>query len=281
MANRSRPGAADLLHEIVEGLGRRGWTAELDPDLIPLVELDVPSIDWDELAADLVVTVGGDGTLLHAVRRMAGRRVPVFPVDLGGLGFLSAAAPDDLWDRLEPALRGEAPIERRMILEVGLRSTEGERARHRALNDAVVYKGGRQRTLDLRVRIGDAPLGEYRADGLILSTPTGATGYNLSAGGPLAVPDLELVLVTPICAHALSARPLVAAPDREITVEVVDGSEAVLVLDGQVQEPLQPGDVVAVAGAARGVELAGLDAAAYFDRLRSKLHWSGRADRQG
>ena len=278
VAHPSRTGVAEALREIAGGLRERGWEVTADPAPTGALDRSVQPLEWENLEADLVLTLGGDGTLLYAARRLAGRPFPIFGVNLGGLGFLTAASPRTLWSRLEPALEGRAPFESRMTLSAEIVRDGEVRFRQHALNDAVIHKGGALRTLRLRIEIASEDLGAYLADGLIVSTPTGATGYNLSAAGPLAVPDLDLLLLTPICAHTLAIRPIVTSPDRRIDVQIEQGGqEMFLVLDGQVEEPLARGDVVRVRRGDHRVSLVGIEPGAYFQKLREKLLWGGRA----
>ena len=281
VANPGRPGVDLALGALIEGLAARGRHVLIEPVLVERFGLGVESLDWNALPAiGLTITLGGDGTLLRAARLLDGRDVPVFGVNLGGLGFLTSAGPDDLWDRLEPALRGEAALSRRMTLAAEVVRDDQVLARHHALNDAVVHKGGSgSRVLRLRLAIGGDEVGAYLSDGLILSTPTGATGYSLSAGGPLVVPDLEVVIVAPICAHTLAIRPIVTRGDVPIEVRIEKATDRMhLVLDGQVEEPLVAGDVVRVRRGDHTVTLAGMDAERYFEKLRRKLMWGGRAE---
>jgi NAD+ kinase len=279
VANPARPGVERAVGSLVEGLAARHRRALVESALV-VRGSDVERLDWSRVEAGLVVTMGGDGTLLRAARLLAGRNVPIFGVNLGGLGFLTAAAADDLWDRLEPALRGAAPTSRRMTLAAEVVRHGRVQARHHALNDAVVHKGGSgSRVLRLRLTIGGDEVGAYFSDGLILSTPTGATGYSLSAGGPLVVPELEVVVVAPICAHTLAIRPIVIRADAAIEVRVEKATERMhLVLDGQVEEPLMVGDVVRVCRGDHAVTLIGLEPGAYFEKLRRKLMWGGRGE---
>lgn len=282
VANPSRPAVDRRLGELIEGLARRGWSAAAEPELIARFALDAEPIDWQDPAAELVLTLGGDGTLLRAARRLAGRPIPIFGINLGSLGFLTAASPGD-WSGLDAVLAGTAPIESRMTLAAEIIGAGGAaRARHIGLNDAVIHKGGALRTLDLRLRIAGRELGAYLADGLILSTPTGATGYNLSADGPLAVPDLDVILLTPICAHTLAIRSIVTSGDRPVEVKVERGGEGMLlIMDGQVEERLEIGDVVRVQRGEHRVLFAGVDTGTYFAGLREKLQWGYRAGSGG
>lgn len=278
VANPAREGVRGIVAELVRELAGRGWGAVIDQAEIEHLGVEADPLSWDDLDTDLVLTLGGDGTLLHVARRLNGRQIPVFGINLGGLGFLTAASPGDLWEKLEPALRGEAPVERRMMLlaEV-IRSEECIRAGH-SLNDAVIHKGEGHRVLQIEFEVDGVEVGSYLADGLIISTPTGATGYSLSAGGPLVMPEVEALLATPICAHTLAMRPLVVGRDACIEARVARvGKGTALVLDGQVEQPLLDGDIVRVSRSDRVVILAGLSAATYFERLRAKLKWGGRA----
>ena len=279
-ANPARSGVEDVVRSVVTGLAERGWRAAVDAQWLERLELDADSLDWNDPALDFVVTLGGDGTLLHAVRELAERTVPVFGVNMGGLGFLTAATMDTLWERLDPALAGKGPVSERMTLvaEVVRGGSAGQT--HRGLNDAVVHKGGEgSRVLRLTLSVEGEEVGSYPSDGLILSTPTGATGYSLSAGGPLLVPDQEALVATPICAHTLAIRPIVVRADRTVEIRVERTTEnAFLVVDGQVVEPLGAGDVVRVRRGRHTVRLAGIDEASYFQALREKLMWGGRGD---
>jgi NAD+ kinase len=283
VANPNRTGVPEALAGLIDGLEARGWEPILDPALLAGVGFETAPFDWTDPQAQLVISLGGDGTLLSAARRVADRSIPLFGINLGGLGFLTAAAPDEaMWERLEAALEGRAPIEERMTLAAEVVREGKVICRHHALNDAVIHKGGGLRTIKLKLAVDEDVLSSYLADGLILSTPTGSTGYNLSAGGPLVVPNVDILLVTPICAHTLAIRPIVATPDERVDVDVEDGDEGMfLIFDGQVEVRLSIGDTVRVSRGDYRVALAGLDTAAYFERLRSKLMWGGRAARGG
>lgn len=274
VANPARRGAGEWLERLADRLAARGWTAVVEPRWLG-EGLDAEPLDWEAPDVDLVITLGGDGTLLYAARRLAGREIPIYGVNLGGLGFLTAAAPDSIEERLPGVLEGNAPVERRMTVAVEIVRDGEVVAAHHALNDAVVHKGAGARVLSLALTMDGEPSGAYLADGLILSTPTGATGYNLSAGGPLVAPGIDAIVVTPICAHALAVRPLVAPPDRGIEVRVERGGEGMqLVLDGQVEEPLEIGDAVRVRPGEWRVALVGLGPDTYFRRLRETFGWA-------
>ena len=278
VVNPRRQGVDEILTRLTRYLEGRGWRATVDPAIRDRLGLDADPLDWNSLEADLVVTLGGDGTLLRAARSLAGRPVPVFGVNMGGLGFLTATSAAGTWDGLDAVLDGRAPLERRMTLVAEILRGGIPIARHHALNEAVIHKGGSLRVIELRLSIGRDQIGSYVADGLILSTPTGATGYNLSADGPLVVPHLDLLVATPICAHTLAIRPIVLPADGPVDAVLVSGGQgAFLVLDGQIEERLEVGDRVRVCRGDHDLVLAGLDTGAYFERLRGKLMWGGRA----
>jgi NAD+ kinase len=278
VANPRRQGVDAILHRLTAYLAGQGWRTAIDPTIRDRLGLDADPLDWDSLEADLVITLGGDGTLLRAARALAGRPVPVFGINMGGLGFLTATSAAGAWDGLDAVLAGRAPLERRMTLAAEILRGGIPVARHHALNEAVIHKGGSLRVIELRLSIGRDEIGAYLADGLILSTPTGATGYNLSADGPLVVPHLDLLVATPICAHTLAIRPIVLPADGPVEAFLASGGQgAFLVLDGQVEERLEIGDRVRVRRGDHELVLAGLDTGSYFERLRDKLMWGGRA----
>jgi NAD+ kinase len=278
VANPRREGVAEILPQLADYLAARGWRAALDASLRDLLALDAEPLDWKDPAAELVITLGGDGTLLRAARGIAGRPIPIFGINMGGLGFLTATSAAGAWDGLTAVLDGSAPRERRMTLVAEIVRRGRVVARHHALNEAVIHKGGSLRVIELRLSIGRDEIGSYLADGLILSTPTGATGYNLSADGPLVVPHLDLLVATPICAHTLAIRPIVLPADGPVEALLASrGPGAFLVLDGQVEERLELGDRVVVRRGDHEIVLVGLGTGSYFERLRGKLMWGGRA----
>ncbi|MGH7483328.1 MAG: NAD(+)/NADH kinase [Longimicrobiales bacterium] len=226
---------------------------------------------------DLLVTLGGDGTLLRGARLVASEDTPVLGVNLGHLGFLTAT-PDHAMDRaLERVIAGEFTVDRRMTLAAQVRSgRDGVGPDFVALNDAVLHKAGFARMLRLALKIGDEldEVASYSADGIILATPTGSTAYSLSAGGPIVVPDLDCILATPICPHTLAVRPLVVPATSVLTVEVLSPTEGlILTIDGQDGAELQPGDRVVVRRGEMDVPLIRFPGQSFLATLRRKLHW--------
>jgi NAD+ kinase len=279
VANPRREGVHEILPLLVTYLEGKGWRAAVDPAFRERLGRDTDPLDWNVLEADLVITLGGDGTLLRAARALGGREIPIFGINMGGLGFLTATSVAGAWDGLDAVLEGRAPRERRMTLAAEILRDGRPLARYHALNEAVIHKGGSRRVIELQLSIGRDPIGAYLADGLIISTPTGATGYNLSADGPLVVPHLALLVATPICAHTLAIRPIVLPADGPPVEALLasGGQEAFLVLDGQIEERLELGDRVRVQRGDHDIVLVGLDTGSYFERLRGKLMWGGRA----
>ena len=227
---------------------------------------------------DLLVTLGGDGTLLRGARMVAHRHVPVLGVNLGYLGFLTSIPPSEIEPAFLRLLAGDCWFDERFMLEARVMNRDGRSdSTYLALNDAVLHKGGFARVIRLGVYIGPnkEEVGSYSADGIILSTPTGSTAYSLSAGGPIVSPMVDCILATPICPHTLVLRPLVLPSNAEITVEVLTPStELILTVDGQDGEGLQPGDKLLIRRAEASVPLVRFPGQTFFSTLRRKLHWA-------
>jgi NAD+ kinase len=225
---------------------------------------------------DLLVVLGGDGTLLAAAR-LAERPVPILPVNLGGLGFLTSVTLEELYPILEQVFEGRNRISERVLLEVEVLREGKIVERQRALNDAVLNKGTLARMIEVDLHIDGTYVCRYRADGLIISTPTGSTAYSLAAGGPIVYPLVEAFLITPICPHMLTNRPLVIPNTSTIEVEFQAGEEPVyLTLDGQVGVELTRGDRVAARKAGTKLRLVRPQRKTYFEILRNKLKWGER-----
>ncbi len=226
---------------------------------------------------DLVVVLGGDGTLLASARLVAGRRIPILGVNLGGLGFLTEVTAEELPDTLEHVLAGQFTVSERMLLTA--RFTRGGEtvAEHTVLNDVVLTKGALARLVELTVVVDGTAITTFRGDGLIVATPTGSTGYSLSAGGPIIHPEDRSILLTPIAPHTLTLRPLVVPDSVAVAVtRTRDDGDVVLTLDGQIGYPVLPHDVVEVRRAAATVPLVHSPVRSYFDVLRTKLKWGGQ-----
>jgi NAD+ kinase len=230
----------------------------------------------DEVPAgcDLVVVLGGDGTLLAAARALGGRDIPLFPVNLGNLGFLTAITLDELYPELERALRGEYRVASRRMLHCELHRGSKIVAEYDALNDVVLTKVSMARMIEVEARVDKHFVCTYRADGLIVSTPTGSTAYSLSAGGPIVFPSVAALVITPICPHTLTNRP-VLVPDDSV-IQIVSRSvndNAYLTIDGQIGKPLERGDRVVCQRSEKFVNLIRPPRMMFFDVLREKLGW--------
>lgn len=274
--------------ELQESLTRvlafgRGCGAELyfEPGILEAVP------DAEELrpemypGLDLLLTLGGDGTLLRGARQVAPFGVPVLGVNFGHLGFLTSAAPAELEEALGRFLSGEVWFDRRMTLEVHAEAADGTtRGPYLALNEAVLHKGGVARVIRLAVRAHSEEVGTYSADGIILATPTGSTAYSLSAGGPIVSPSLECIIATPICPHTLAVRPLVLPADETVSVEVLTPSgELILSIDGQEDTCVAPGERVVVRRSEHPVKLVRFPGQTFFSTLRRKLQWGDLVQR--
>ena len=227
--------------------------------------------------ADLLLVLGGDGTLLHAARLLDDREIPVLAINLGGLGFLTSFPLDELYPALELALSGTHRTSERVMVQAKVLRRGELVHEQQALNDVVVNKAALARILDFDVHLDDGYACSYKADGIILSTPTGSTAYSLAAGGPILYPLVHALVITPICPHALTNRPLVI-PDS-VKIEIVlrgEQEQAFLTLDGQEGWELEQGDHVVVTQAKTKLRLVRPLQKTYFDILRNKLKWGAR-----
>jgi NAD+ kinase len=224
---------------------------------------------------DLVIVMGGDGTLLSAARAIRGREIPLFAVNLGGLGFLTAITKEEIMPELTRALRGEHAVAKRKLLRVNLIREGRKIACYEALNDVVITKAAIARMIDIEALVDKMFVCSYKADGLIISTPTGSTAYSLSAGGPIIYPSVGAICITPICPHTLTNRPLVVSSDS--VIEVICKSESsFLTIDGQVGEPMDDEDCIECRASEYSLHLVRPPNQMFFDVLRQKLKWGER-----
>lgn len=227
--------------------------------------------------ADLLIVLGGDGTLLAAARLLDDRNVPILPVNLGGLGFLTSVTLADLYPVLEQAIKGEARYSERVMIESRVVRQGKPIHCSRALNDAVLNKAALARIIDLELHVNGEFVNTFKADGLIVATPTGSTAYSLSAGGPIIYPIVSAFVITPICPHTLSNRPLVIPDTAKIEIGFAAGEAPIyLTVDGQVGVELQANDVVTLNAAAEKLRLVRPQEKSYFSVLRDKLKWGER-----
>ena len=272
----AKPGheeAVVLTRKLIAWLGEKGVEAALDPDLGQSLGRDGFSLLKDYDRQDLIIVLGGDGTLLRAARGVGLGGVPLLGVNLGSLGFLTAITVDKVFDTLELIIQGELSAEQRMRLSVRV-VREGQTVfESLVLNDAVLNKAALARILDLSATIDGRRLTDYRADGLIVATPTGSTAYNLSAGGPILHPSLSAMIITPICPFVLANRPLVVPGEVELTVKSSSAAEDVyLTCDGQEGFALAAGDSVLISRT-KNLWLFPSPSTDHYSILRTKLGW--------
>ena len=267
----------DVVGRLEERAGALGVELAFGPDTGSLAGDGARSLSesWDGL--DVLLTLGGDGTLLQAARLAGPRGIPVVGCNLGRLGFLTAAPLEELESMLERLVAGDYREERRLALDITVRRADGEEGpdeRFYALNDAVIHKTGFARLITLRVWVDDEEVGQYSADGIVLATATGSTAYSLSAGGPVLVPSLDAIVATPISPHTLAVRPVVIPSDSRVVVELRPRSqETILTVDGQAGVELAAGDRVKATPSEAPVRLVQFPDQSFFSVLRRKLRW--------
>nr|WP_239578612.1 NAD(+)/NADH kinase [Archangium primigenium] len=275
VAKKDKPEATELAARIRE----RYPALEVMGDRLLAHTLGWPRVEDRDLAtrADLVVVLGGDGTLIHAARLLGGHPVPILGVNLGSLGFLTEIPADGLFPALEEVLAGRFKSESRMKLTCRLIRGDKVLMHDEVLNDVVINKGALARVADHEVSIDGVPVATYKADGVILATPTGSTAYSLSAGGPIVHPSVDCTVLTPICSHALTHRSTLVPADRTIRVTLCsETADTFLTLDGQTGHGLQCGDSIEVVRSPHRVQLVRDPGVGYFSILRKKLHWGER-----
>lgn len=274
LGNSRYPVLRDVLAKIVAHAAARGWSLSIDPEASALLAESPPPIDPDQI--DLLLSLGGDGTLLRGARLLAGREVPILGANFGRIGYLTSVAREDVLQALDGFATGRHTLSRRAVLLGSVLSRTGSaKVTLAALNDVVLHKGGVARVVRYRVEIDGDTVGTVSGDGLVIASPTGSTAYSLSAGGPVVVPTLGAMLITPICPHSLSVRPIVVDGTSRIRVHLVDPDpeELLISFDGQQTATLAAGDTLEVQLAPHRVALVRFPEVSFFDRLRDKLRW--------
>jgi NAD+ kinase len=277
LLKRGKPEARELAGELGLVLARKGSTiVACEDDASALAGARVVSASALGASIDALVVLGGDGTFLYGAGLVSDYGVPLFGVNLGSMGFITHFAHDQAAAALEAASEGRIPVDERMRLSVTVRSRDGVVLETRnAVNDAVISQPAMARLLDFEARLDGEIVTTYKGDGLILSTPTGSTAYNLAAGGPILTPDLEAIVLTPICPHTLTNRPLVIRGDSQMIVTNVSANGAQLTIDGQWGRPLGPGESIEVRKAQRPLRIY-RGPGAFFAILHDKLSWGER-----
>jgi NAD+ kinase len=269
----------EIVPPLITWLRERNVEVFIDKEAGSMLESPERSLSRNELPGqvDLLVVLGGDGTLLATARALSRKPVPILAVNLGGLGFLTVITREELYPTLEMVLAGEASVERRVQIEGELVRADEVISTFLALNDVVLNKGAIARILDFDVLVDGRFVSTYKSDGLIVSTPTGSTAYSLAAGGPIVAPAVAAFIVTPICAHTLTNRPLVLPDTARIEIAVKSQREAAyLTVDGQVGLATHSDDTVRLRKASSCVEIVQPPSKSYFEILRQKLKWGER-----
>jgi len=264
IGNADKPDCAGILRKAARLIQRAGRKVLQNPDTAALAR-----------EADLLLVFGGDGTMLHVAREIAGSTTPMLGINIGGLGFLTAVPSDGLAHALNHIWKGEFQYESRVLLEAG-GTCNGRVIRENALNDIVISRGAVSRLIDLDVSVNGEWVTRYRCDGLIVSSPTGSTAYSLAAGGAVIFPTADVLALVPICPHTMSNRPLILPLASTIGIKAISPAPAtILSADGQLAGKLEAGDAVTIRRSRRTVRLMHLADSSFLAALRRKLHWRG------
>lgn len=273
VVNHKKNASKKLVDEIqrhLEGLGIESYSTSFDGDL--------SAIDFGSI--DLVISLGGDGTVLFTAGLVAANNIPILAVNLGDFGFITEVSQTEWHDVFEKFRNGEVGLSPRLMLRVSVLREGMNVASYTGLNDCVISSAGISKIIRFRVGLKEDELGEYRADGVIVATPTGSTAYSLAAGGPILDPELEAMIINPICPFTLSNRPIVVPGDEEIRVSLKQQqrTDIILTVDGQKSFTLQPEDVVEIVRAREKALIIRSDTRTFYEVLRTKLKWSGGPD---
>jgi NAD+ kinase len=281
VGHRGYAGLSGILSTLLEIAPSLGLTLSFEEELWDIAE------EGDRLEAphqvDALITLGGDGTLLRGARFLAGHSVPILGINLGRLGFLTSCGGEEFELGVRRFAAGEFTSEARMSLAASTLDRDGvARCDWLSLNDVVLHKGGFARVVKFSVFVDEELIGSYSADGLVLSTPTGSTGYSLSAGGPIVVPTVDTIVLTPVSPHTLAMRPLVLPPQVVVKVRADDGpAELLVTIDGQVGTTFTSGETLVVQRADSPVRIVRFPGTTFFSRMRHKLGWGGLSQRDG
>jgi NAD+ kinase len=273
IVNLYRPDAIAAAQRAAAWLSER--KVEVIGDREGATSVGIAAASVEELSqVDLMLTFGGDGTLIQAAHICSNRGIPVLGIHYGRFGFVTQVLPDQVEEALELFMRGEAMIEKRMMVQTELIRANHVVATLHSLNETVVQRSATTRMLTFEVKVNTNLVSRYPADGVMVATPTGSTAYNLSAGGPVVDPSMDALLITAIMPHTLSARPIVLQPDSVVDVKVETRGEAILSCDGQSRMHLMSGDRVRVTRSPRTTNLVKIDQAEFFRKLSERLNWS-------
>jgi NAD+ kinase len=284
IAKQNKPETMTITRNLVEWLRPKKIEVYIEEEMERLLHPPLSGPNWSSnrrenipKLVDMITVLGGDGTLLSVARLVGNHEVPILGVNLGGLGFLTEIHLDELYRVLERVIQGDFKTDERVVLNTGVVRKGKRLVEFTVLNDAVINKGALARIIDIETTINGEYLTTFKSDGLIVSTPTGSTAYNLSAGGPIVYPSLHTIIITPICPHTLTNRPIMIPDDVEIRALLKSRQqEVILTLDGQQGFPLEFEDVVEVKKADSRILLIKSPYRHYFEVLREKLKWGGR-----
>jgi NAD+ kinase len=284
IAKQNKPEAVTITGRLVEWLQPKGIEVYIEEGIGRYINPNLTrpflnAVKKEEIPfhAEMIIVLGGDGTLLSVARLVGSHEVPILGVNLGGLGFLTEITLEELYRVLERVIRGDFTTDERVVLNVAVIRREERMTEFTVLNDAVINKGALARIIDIETTINGEYLTTFKSDGLIMSTPTGSTAYNLSAGGPIVYPSLHCIIITPICPHTLTNRPIMIPDDVEVRAILKSKQqEVILTLDGQQGFILECEDVVEVNKAEGRILLIKSPYRHYFEVLREKLKWGER-----
>lgn len=279
IVNDSKPRARELLESLIRDFSGYDVELHLEGRAARLVGAE-KSASEQELAAtcDLLIVLGGDGTILDALHSLGDTLLPLFGINLGSLGFLTTVGATEIARAVHAIMAREYVLSERTLLKVEIIRNGAAILTRSVLNDAVASRGEVSRLVRLNVQLGDTVLTQYNADGLIVATPTGSTAYSLSAGGPILDPESGVFIVNPICPHVLTNRSVIVADSTPITITAADENpDVILTLNGRVVQRIESGDTIRITRAAKRLPLAMLPGISFFDVLRQKLKWSGAA----
>src|SRR3972149_754845 len=277
IAKTDKPQAVDVSRELISWLKSKDREPVIDETLGRLLEIP-GGCSREEVASksDMLLVLGGDGTLLAAARLAGATGIPILGVNLGSLGFLTEITIGELHPAMEKVLKGEYETEARVMLSARIIRDGKEIAKFTVLNDVFVSRGSTARIIDLETKINGDYVTTYKADGLIMSTPTGSTAYSLSAGGPIIYPSLHAFALTPICPHTLTQRPIIVCDDSVITISILSKEDILITHDGIAGPALHYGDIVEVKKADAVIHLIKSPYRNYYEVLRTKLKWGER-----
>lgn len=277
IAHTGKPGVAELTKTLSKEFERAGLSVLVEADTAALAGMSssctIPDLGRE---ADLLVVLGGDGTILHLVGQLGDNIRPVFGINIGALGFLTCSNSSAYAEAVECIAAGQMVFSERTLLEVALKIPGGESSKMTGLNDVVFSRGEVSRLIRLKTSVNGEPLTEFNADGLIVATPTGSTAYSLSAGGPILAPESGAFVITPICPHVLTNRSIIVGENAVIEIEVTEREYPVfLTVDGREPLRMEAGTIAAIRKSARVLPLAAMPGVSFFGVVRQKLKWSG------